>query len=336
MGIIAKLQPLFIILSALVGIIIGRKIDGLVLYSNYIIHYSLMILLLFVFLNINIAEIKKSFLNIQFSISALAINFLWTPVFTYLLSLIFFNGKIDVQLGFIMLMVTPCTDWYLIFTGLSKGNVALGSSILPLNLILQIVLLPVYILVFMGSAVELNPSMILESLVFVLIIPLVLANIIKLIIAKLPIQETFNAFISTCSDTIQFLFLCLAVIAMFSSQGGLLLQNPQMFLTIFPPLLIFFAANFFIAWFTGTKLHLSFADKIPLIFTTAARNSPISLAIASVTFPTRPIVSLVLVIGPLIELPTLAVIAAALRWAGRGFSNDNRKGCQQELQQAGK
>jgi hypothetical protein len=30
-----------------------------------------------------------------------------------------------------MLMVTPCTDWYLIFTGIAKGNVALSTAILP-------------------------------------------------------------------------------------------------------------------------------------------------------------------------------------------------------------
>ena len=53
-------------------------------------------------------------------------------------------------------MVTPCTDWYLIFTGISKGNVALGSSILPLNLVLQLVLLPVYVFLIGGSSVDMN------------------------------------------------------------------------------------------------------------------------------------------------------------------------------------
>ena len=44
-----------------------------------------------------------------------------------------------------MLMVTPCTDWYLVFTGVAKGNVPLSTSILPINLILQILLLPIFL-----------------------------------------------------------------------------------------------------------------------------------------------------------------------------------------------
>jgi len=49
--------------------------------------------------------------------------------------------------------------------------------------------------------------------------------------------------------------------------------------------------------------------------TTLARNSPLSLAIAVVTFPEQPLVSLALVIGPLIELPVLSVISGILkRW----------------------
>ena len=47
--------------------------------------------------------------------------------------------------------------------------------------------------------------------------------------------------------------------------------------------------------------------------TTLARNSPLSLAIAVVTFPEQPLVSLALVIDPLIELPVLSVISGILK-----------------------
>ena len=71
-----------------------------------------------------------------------------------------------------MLLVTPCTDWYLVFTGLSKGNVELGMSILPLNLILQIVLMPVYLLIFIGNEVTMDVGALLGSVAVVLVIPL--------------------------------------------------------------------------------------------------------------------------------------------------------------------
>ena len=46
--------------------------------------------------------------------------------------------------------------------------------------------------------------------------------------------------------------------------------------------------------------------------TTTFANSPIALAIAVATFPDRPLISLALIIGPLIELPVLFLIAKIL------------------------
>ena len=62
-------------------------------------------------------------------------------------------------------------------------------------------------------------------------------------------------------------------------------------------------------------------DIIALNFVTLARNSPLSLAIAVATFPNRPLISLALVIGPLIELPILSIISAILV-----KGNKNKKG----------
>ena len=54
-------------------------------------------------------------------------------------------------------------------------------------------------------------------------------------------------------------------------------------------------------------------DIVSLNMTTLARNSPLSLAIAVVTFPEQPLVSLALVIDLLIELPVLSVISGILK-----------------------
>jgi ACR3 family arsenite efflux pump ArsB len=274
-----------------------------------------MFMLFFVFLNVAIKEITKSFSDLRFSVSALAINFIVTPLFTWGLSKLFLNGQIDLQIGFIMLMVTPCTDWYLIFTGLANGNVPLGASILPLNLILQILLLPVYLLLFMGREVVFESATIMHSILLVLIIPLVSANAVKIIAYKIKRQNALSKLLKNADD-IQFILLCLAIIAMFSSQGALLLGNTVVFIKLLPPLLLFFAAICCLSFFTGTVLKLPFRNIVPLIFTSSARNSPVSLAIASITFPLQPVISLVLVLGPLVELPILAVNSALLKMIG--------------------
>ena len=78
------------------------------------------------------------------------------------------------------------------------------------------------------------------------------------------------------------------------------------------PILLFFIVNFIIGQKTGKLLEFSYEDKASLTFTTLARNSPIALAIAMTAFPDQPLIALTLVIGPLLELPILAVISQLL------------------------
>lgn len=107
---------------------------------------------------------------------------------------------------FLMLLVTPCTDWYLVFTGLSNGNVELGMSILPLNLILQIILLPVYLFLFIGSEVQMDSLGIIGSTVFVLIIPFFASLVTKVLTKN---RESFSFFLEKQSDNLQLLFCAL-------------------------------------------------------------------------------------------------------------------------------
>ena len=87
--------------------------------------------------------------------------------------------------GFIMLMVTPCTDWYLIFTEIAKGNVALSTAILPVNLILQVLLLPIYLFLFAGVMKTVAISVLVESIVIVIVLPFILAHATKFIMNKM-------------------------------------------------------------------------------------------------------------------------------------------------------
>lgn len=311
MNLIGKLQPVIIITAALLGLLLGA-VTPFGSVSSSLIEVFLMLLLYILFLSIDLKQIKKSFTNIRFTLSAVIINFVFTPLFGYLLGKIFFPGSLDIRIGLLMLLVTPCTDWYLVFTGLSKGNVELGMSILPLNLVLQIVLLPVYLLVLIGSEVTMDVGSLVSSVAMVLVIPFVLAYITKLMTKN---SEKFKNFLSEQGDNLQLLFLCLAVVVMFASEGKNLLDNPLLLAQMFIPLLIFFAVLFFVAQIVGRLMNFPKKDTVALNMTTLARNSPLSLAIAVVTFPAQPLVSLALVIAPLIELPVLSVISGILkRW----------------------
>jgi ACR3 family arsenite efflux pump ArsB len=216
-----------------------------------------------------------------------------------------------------MLLVTPCTDWYLVFTSVSKGNVNLSSTLLPINLFLQIVLMPVYLLVFMGRSVEFDIANMLVNMAIVLLVPFFAALAVKLLSSRIGLVYRGREVLNDNCDNLQLMFLCLAIVAMFASESVVLFDNFDMMLKMLAPLMIFFVLIYFVSYSVSRAQRYSFDDSTSLIFTTMARNSPLSLAIAVAVFPDSPLIALVLVIGPLLELPVLS-ITANLRLGMRG------------------
>lgn len=308
---INKFQSLVILFMVALGILLGQ-IGFVQEYSEYLITPFLMVMLFLVFLQIPLKDILKSSKNLKFTLTAVIINFIWTPFLIFILGKIFLANYPELLIGYIMLMVTPCTDWYLIFTGIAKGNVALGSSILPLNLVLQLVLLPVYVFLIGGNSVDMNTIDLVKGVVSTLIIPLVCAILIRKIILNKISQEDFDEKVATKACDYQGYFLNAAIVSMFASQGKILLENIQVLLILLIPVLLFFIINFCVGRLVGKVMKLSYEDNVSLNLTTLARNSPIALAIAVATFPDKPLISLALIIGPLIELPVLFIIAKIL------------------------
>lgn len=311
MNSINKFQSLIIGLAVMLGLLIGQS-DYLTSYAEYFIVPFLMIMLFGLFLNIHVKDLFKSFKNIKFISANIVINFIWTPLFAYLLGYFLLQNEISIWIGFVMLMVTPCTDWYLIFTGIARGNTPLSASILPLNLVLQVVLLPVYLLLFFGKTGSVDSGILFDSIVLVVLVPFILAQTIKFVFRKMDKSDFIENRLSPFFETTQVIFLGLTIMAMFASQGAYLTANLQVVMIMLIPLMLFFIVNFIVGRVTSTFLKLNYEDSASLNLTTLARNSPISLAIAITAFPNDPLIALALVIGPLIELPILALVSQIL------------------------
>jgi ACR3 family arsenite efflux pump ArsB len=208
-----------------------------------------------------------------------------------------------------MLILTPCTDWYLIFTKIAKGDLNLSLSILPINLILQIILLPVYLIIFFSSNNAMNYSNLAYSLIIVIVIPFLLAQITKFIL-----NDKLNEKITNFFSNYQIAFLALAVFALFNSQGRTLFENLNSVFTIFIPLIAFFITNTIIDLLLSEQINFTYEEYASLTMTTLARNSPLALAIAINTFPNNELIAIALVIGPLIELPVLYIVSRFVLW----------------------
>ena len=303
MDLIEKMEPVIIFSAVIIGLLFSN-IQIVADNATYLINIFLCLMLCGLFLEVPLNELKDSFKNVKFTSTSLIINFLWTPLFGYFVGSLFLRGNVDVLIGFFMLILTPCTDWYLVFTKMAKGDLTLSLSILPINLILQIILLPIYLVLFFSTANSMDYSQLAFSLVIVIVIPFVAAQITKLVLNNGLKQKA-----AELMGSLQIWVLSLAGFCIFASQGVLLFENLNSIAVLFVPLILFFIVNTAIDLLVSEKINFTYSEYASLTMTTLARNSPLALAIAINSFPGHELISIALVIGPLIELPVLYIVS---------------------------
>ncbi|BAZ07502.1 arsenic resistance protein [Calothrix sp. NIES-3974] len=310
MSFFERIQPFLVLLSVVAGLLLAQ-VEWFANLASQIIVPLLALMLYATFLPIPLKDFRRGLGNLRVTLVSLIINFIWTPIFAWVNGAIFLANNPDFRVGLLMLMVTPCTDWYIVFTGVAGGDVALATALLPLNLLLQVILLPVYLLIFAGRLVEINPIELLQSVFLVLVVPLLIAAISRQIIRKRKGDIYFQQILAKISG-LQIISLNFAIASIFASQGQVIIQRPELILELFIPVFLFFVVNFILAERIRHYLGFSYPEYACLSCTTLARNSPLSLAIAASAFPMQPLISLALVIGPLIELPVMVLVSQLL------------------------
>lgn len=298
-------EPLILIFSILAGITLGMLGYNFQGSADIIITIGLVLMLWGVMLQIPFRRIMQASKNLRFILLSTTVNFILVPLFAWQLSSMFVADT-ALLLGLLMYLVMPCTDWFLTFTNSARGDVALGTVLIPINLALQILLLPVYLLLFLGSAVPLNISLFFNTLFLFLLLPLSLA-----IASRRWGKGRVNALISGS----RMVFLGMVVAVMFASQADLFLESLDRMLQVLIPLLGFFLAMYLLSDLLRRLLGLGHGEAVLLNFTLSARNSPVALAIALGAFPFLPLAAAVIAIAPIIEIPVLALQARILRSA---------------------
>ena len=307
-----KSQPIFILLSVVLGLLLGQ-VSWVSESAGTLVVPFLLLMLAGVFLHVPLRGLGRALADLRFTGWNLGINFLWTPLFAWVLGIVFLIEQPELRIGLLMLLVTPCTDWYLVFIHLTGGNVRLATAQLPWHLILQLLLLPIYLLVYVGAFVTLDARLLVESVLWVLVLPLIVATLARAVAIWAKGEDWLEESVLSRIAPLQLIFLLLAISAMFASQGSTLVDRPEIIVWLLPPLLVFFGVNLALGLVIARLAPFDRDDCVALCFATLARNSPIALAIAVAAFPERPLIALSLVIGPLIELPLLAVVSQFLK-----------------------
>lgn len=108
------------------------------------------ILLYATFTQIPLLNIARSFSDKRFMAALLVGNFIAIPAFLALFVL-WLPLSPAVLAGVLLVLLVPCTDWFITFTQLGKGDGARAVAATPLLLLVQMIALPVYLWLFLGS-----------------------------------------------------------------------------------------------------------------------------------------------------------------------------------------
>lgn len=110
----------------------------------------LAVLLYTTFTQIPLLHIARSFSDTRFMAALMVGNFIAIPAFLAL-TVIWLPLSPAVLAGVLLVLLVPCTDWFITFTHLGKGDSARAVAAAPLLLLVQLVALPVYLWLFLGS-----------------------------------------------------------------------------------------------------------------------------------------------------------------------------------------
>ncbi|QSB04556.1 arsenic resistance protein [Natronoglycomyces albus] len=309
-----RLQSLFVATAAAAGLAAGWlwPVGEL---AGHLVLPSLMLMLVAIFTQIDTADLRHARRAHRVVGASLVLNFLFTPALAWALGAGLLGDSPDLRIGLLLLLVTPCTDWYLVFTGLARGHLGIAAAILPINLVLQLLLLPLYVLLLGGEAAMIDSRTLIGAVVLVLVIPLVVAVLLRAASGRGKTGPRRRALLIDRASRIVLPLLYVAIFAMFAWQSAIVTSHARDLLALLLPLGLFFLIVPIVATRTAHTMGLERDQRATLVMTSVARNSPIALAVAVAAFPDRPLIAVALVAGPLIELPVLAVLSQWLRGA---------------------
>lgn len=145
-------RQVWIYLAAIVGgLVLGSVAPGIGPRFEALLWPVLAALLYATFVQVPLLHVRDAFRDGRFVLAILLGNFVFIPLLVWL-ALQFLPNDPALQLGVLLVLLVPCTDWFITFTQLGRGNTARAIAVTPLNLLLQLALLPLYLWLMLPAA----------------------------------------------------------------------------------------------------------------------------------------------------------------------------------------
>lgn len=288
------------IITLIISVIVGLN-----WHNSKILEYAIEpiigILLYSMFCQIPFLELKKAFKNRSFFKALLAGNFILIPFFVWILVNIFPISPV-ISIGVLLVLLTPCIDYVIVFTHLGKGDSQSVLASTPLLFIFQMLLLPLFLWIFLGKEtigiIDITPF--IKAFIYLIVIPFML-SILTQIISKSD-NKTGKA-IMNFSSWLPVPFMALTFFVVIVSQISTLYSNPEPILTVLPIYIIFHLIAPFIGKLSSKLFKVDFYGARAVSFSASTRNSLVVLPLAlSLPAPQNQLVAVVIVTQTIIEI----------------------------------
>ncbi|MCL4371395.1 MAG: arsenic resistance protein [Chloroflexi bacterium] len=305
-------KPLVLIAAIVVGVVLNRLLGAGTEWMISVVEVGVFFVIFAVMLPVEITEVSRAFRKVKPTVLALAINFVVIPLFAWAMGWLFLRNEPDLWAGVILYTITPCIGWYLIFIDLAQGDVAWGMALLPWNITLQILLMPLYLYFLVGQVLPVDLTALARSVVLYLFLPFVLSYALQKTIMARRGRDYFFGPVKRVMGEVKLWALVVVIVAIFASQSALRVGDVGRIGLIIGVIALFFAVLFLVALGIGKAASLSYEENTTLAFTTTARNSEAVIGVAVSAFPNHPLVYFAIILGPIVELPVLLLISRLL------------------------
>ncbi|SFP99385.1 Arsenite efflux pump ArsB, ACR3 family [Nitrosomonas cryotolerans] len=257
-------------------------------------------LMLFVtFLQVPLVDLGRAFICAKFFAALLITNFVMVPLLVALL-VQFLPPDPMVFLGVLLVLLTPCIDYVVAFSHLGRANARLLLAATPALLIVQMLLLPIYLGLFLGkdatSLVQLGPFV--HAFVWLIAVPLVLAGLVQFWAIRTRAGEwvfTRLGLLPVPATALVLFVVIAAVVPQLQSAINVVLQ-------VIPIYIAFAAIAPFLGWLVGRLFRLDVPAGRAIAFSAGTRNSLVVLPLALAVPGAIPVLPAIVVTQTLVEL----------------------------------
>lgn len=263
------------------------------------------VLLYATFLGVPFAQLGRGLRDGRFVVSVLGLNFVVLPVIVWGLSAFVAHDQ-ALLVGVLLVLLTPCVDYVVVFTGLAGGARARLLAVTPLLMVLQVILLPVYLWLMAGPEVVavIDARPFVEAFVLLIVLPLTLAAATQALARRSAPARAFER--RMLGVVVPLMMLTLGIV-MASQIGRVAASTIALFAVV--PIFALFAIVAAVGGAAASRVaRLDVPGQRAVIFSGVTRNSLVVLPLALALPASFALTPLVVVTQTLVELLVMVVM----------------------------